>query len=432
MLAKAVLRTTGKVLLRPFLALWRIALPRVVVPVYHTLYLIRRRIQRFVRPAKNRLMYLLANRHTIHTAAVAVAVTAGVVNFQLTDVRAETYGKRSLMYGLLTADEQVLVDEYVDTSALATASPVKYREGVLSAPIGASTGVSPNMASTIVAGGTLSSLAIAEGTESVAPRDAVETYTIQEGDTLYGIASRFGISLNTLLWANSLTVRSTLKPGTTLTILPVSGVLHTVKSGDTLARISSSYGVEQDKIVAYNKLGDGSSLTVSEKLIIPGGELRAPTPTVRPSTSTVATIISSPTTATPKSSDTAGALMIWPTDLAYVVRGLSWYHTGLDIDCNGRADGTSTNDNYAAADGIVQYSGWKTGYGNTVEINHGNGLVTRYGHFHALYVQSGQSVTSGTPLGRCGSTGKSTGTHLHFEVIANGKFMNPYNYVKRP
>lgn len=122
--------------------------------------------------------------------------------------------------------------------------------------------------------------------------------------------------------------------------------------------------------------------------------------------------------------------MLWPTDGHYIVRGLSWYHTGVDIDCDGHNNGTSTQDNYAAADGVVQYAGWKGGYGITVEINHGNGLVTRYGHFYSLYVESGQSVTTGTPLGRCGSTGNSSGTHLHFEVVGNGRFKNPLEYIR--
>ena len=122
--------------------------------------------------------------------------------------------------------------------------------------------------------------------------------------------------------------------------------------------------------------------------------------------------------------------MLWPTDLTYIVRGRSWYHTGVDIDCNGHRDGTSTNDNYAASDGIVQFAGVKSGYGITVEINHGNGIITRYGHNHLLYVSKGQQVTAGTPIGRCGSTGNSTGTHLHFEVVANGTYMNPLEYLR--
>ncbi len=128
--------------------------------------------------------------------------------------------------------------------------------------------------------------------------------------------------------------------------------------------------------------------------------------------------------------------MVWPSDGHYIVRGLSWYHTGVDIDCNGQANGTSTNDNYAAADGVVTFAGprfvgLRGGYGNLVIIDHGNGLSTRYGHNYSLYVKTGQTVTAGTPIGRCGSTGNSTGTHLHFEVInSSGRYLNPLEYIR--
>lgn len=430
--AKALLRLAFSGVARPFFAVVRPLLVRVVVPVYHALYLVRRRLQRFYRPAKNRLMYAVANRHAFHTVAIGIAIAAGIANVQLTDVRAETYGERSLMYGLVTNDEQELIDEYSDPTAVVESAPVKYLSaGNLSVPVGTSGIVSDEtiVASSIVSGSTLSSLAISEASASIAPREVIETYTVQDGDTLSTVAADYGISLNTLLWANGLTVRSLVKPGQTLSILPVSGVKHTVKSGDTIARISKSYGVDQSEIIAYNRLDDTGTLSVGETLVVPGGEIQAPAPTSRRDAVT-RVLTSTPTTSTTSTTKNAGASMLWPTDLSYIVRGLSWYHTGVDIDCNGHANGTSTNDNYAAADGIVQYSGWRNGYGNTVEINHGNGIVTRYGHHYSLYVQSGQSVSAGTPIGRCGSTGKSTGTHLHFEVISNGGFVNPLSYIR--
>lgn len=424
---KAASRFVVKVLARPFAAVWRFSLPRIVVPGYHALYTLRRRIAHWYRPAKNRLMFAVANRHMFHTVAVGVALTAGIVNLQLDDVRAETYGQRSLMYGIATNNTEQLIDQYADITAITQAVPVKYLSaGVLSAPL--ETGeTSDTMTSTTVVGGALSSLAISEDRASVAPREAVEDYTVQDGDTLSTIAAQYGVSLNTLLWANGLSVRSVVKPGQTLKILPVSGVLHTVKSGDTVARIAKTYNVTEDQILAYNNIDDATGLQVTQSLVIPGGEMKAPTPTTRKAA------VSSIFTAAPSSSNaraSTGAKMLWPTDLSYIVRGRSWYHTGVDIDCNGHADGTSTNDNYAAADGIVQFAGVKSGYGTVVEINHGNGIVTRYGHNHVLYVTKGQQVTSGTPIGRCGSTGNSTGTHLHFEVIANGAFMNPLEYLR--
>jgi len=116
--------------------------------------------------------------------------------------------------------------------------------------------------------------------------------------------------------------------------------------------------------------------------------------------------------------------MIWPTDLRTITQYYGWRHTGVDIDCGW------DNTNYAAMDGIVESSGWNGGYGYAIDINHGNGITTRYGHNASLYVSAGQYVSQGQAIGLCGTTGRSTGTHLHFEVIASGRFKNPLEYVR--
>lgn len=107
------------------------------------------------------------------------------------------------------------------------------------------------------------------------------------------------------------------------------------------------------------------------------------------------------------------------------ITGAEIFHKGIDI---GASQGNSI---FAYANGTVSYAGWKSGYGNFVEINHGNGLVTRYGHMSAIYVKEGQQVTAGQRIGAVGSTGTSTGPHLHFEVIINGINKNPQNYLYR-
>ncbi len=424
-----------KVVARPFLAVGRVVLPHLVVPVYHGLYLLRRRLEHWYRPAKNKFMYALANRHMLHIVAVVIAVVAGVVNFQLGTVRAETYGQRSLMYGLVTQHSEQLTDEYANVTHISASAPVKYLAGsTLTPSLDANTliGYEQVPSSMVVGSSSLSALTIADGSASVAPREKIETYIVGSGDTLSTIASRYGISLNTLLWANKLTSRSLVKPGQSLTILPVSGIAATVKKGDTIARIAKLYSVDQSKIIAFNKLDASGTLTVGQQVIIPGGSALYVAPAVK--TSTAGRVLTAvPTTAKPSTARYAGAKMLWPTDLTYIVRGLSWSHSGLDVDCNGHSNGTSTNDNYAAMDGVVSYAGWRNGYGNTVEIQHANGLMTRYGHHYSLYVKTGQTVTAGAPLGRCGSTGTSTGTHLHFEVIGQGgrhDFRNPLEYLR--
>lgn len=376
-------------------------------------------------------MLVVTNRFTIHVAVAVIAAVVAVLNIQTTEVRAETFGERSLMYQLVTRQDFELIEEgAVDVQALEV-SNISYRDktALTSYTRGIDFVYSEDSAIALVSGSSIAAPTISESAESTAPRTAIETYTVQDGDTLSTIAEKFDISLNTLLWANNLTVRSVLKPGATLEILPTSGVSHTVSSGDTLTKIADKYEVEEDEILEFNRLASADDLVTGETLIVPGGVIQAPTPstssaitrifTTTPSTSSVPT-----TTSTIEPTVTGTGAMVWPTDLRTITQYYGWSHTGLDIDCG------FTHDNYAADAGIVQFTGWKGGYGYTVEINHGNGLVTRYGHHASMYVTAGQQVYAGQPIGRCGTTGRSTGTHLHFEVMANGRFRNPLEYIR--
>ena len=377
-------------------------------------------------------MVLVTNRFAIHVTVIVIASSAILLNVQTTEVRAETFGERSLMYAIATDQETTLIEEFASENALIETVAVSYRDqtGLSSRTRGVDFISGNEVPLSILGGGALTSLTTSEGLESVAPRTEVETYIVQGGDTLSTIATRFGISLNTLLWANDLSVSSVLKPGAELTILPVSGVQHTVASGDTLDSIAEEYEAEGTEIIAFNRLASANDIIIGEQIIVPGGSVEAPAPP--PRSTTVTSVFTPPTTSStiPTTTSTiqptteASGVMVWPTDLRVITQYYGWNHTGLDIDCK------FTNDNYAADDGIVQFSGWKGGYGYTIEINHGNGLVTRYGHHASLYVEAGEQVVKGQAVGRCGTTGRSTGTHLHFEVISGGRFRNPLEYIR--
>jgi LysM repeat protein len=408
------------------------ALHYIVLPVYGLLFALHKRLSTWYRPAKNRFMFFLSNRYTIHGAVLLVVLVAAGANLQLSQARAEadTFGEKSLLYAIVTDQSVEVIDEYVDYSRPVSSQVID--ESTLRPFLPANSPDPATPTSLVLGEGILSQTSVSSTTaDTLAPREGTVTYTVGTGDTLSTIAHKFGITLNTLLWANNLTVRSVIKPGNSLSILPVSGVEHTVKSGDTVNAVAKKYGVNAADVLAYNKLPTGTALKVGTKLIVPGGEFKAPVAVSPVRNVAVKDIFTgTPSSVGAPGTKPAAGKMLWPTDLKYVVRGLSWTHTGLDIDCDGHANGTSTNNNYAAADGIVQFSGAKRGYGNTVEINHGNGIVTRYGHFYQLYVKAGEQITMGTPLGKCGSTGNSTGTHLHFEVVVNGKFKNPLDYLR--
>lgn len=439
--AKAMIFRAARYFAVIFRPIIRFVLSYIFVPMYRVLFASRRQIVHWYRPAKNRVMFFLTNRAVMHIVMVGVVSGTAVINLGMDSVRAETLDafNKSLAYAVITQEESPVIEEFADADPLALRGDASnyLSSASLSAPLGAIDGQITVLSSTasLAGGGALAVPVIADASASVAPRESVETYIVTEGDTISTIAAQFGLSVNTILWANNLSVRSVLKLGQSLTILPSSGVLHTVKSGDTLIKIASTYSAESSDILSANALEDSSAITVGQTLMIPGGKPPAVV-AAKPSASSIRNVF----VPTPSTSGTGPASstsrMVWPSDGHYVVRGLSWYHTGVDIDCNGQANGTSTNDNYAAADGVVAFAGprfvgLRGGYGNLVIIDHGNGLSTRYGHNYSLYVTTGQVVTAGTPIGRCGSTGNSTGTHLHFEVINSaGKYLNPLEYIR--
>jgi LysM repeat protein len=265
---------------------------------------------------------------------------------------------------------------------------------------------------------------IRETRTQVAARAQAQSYVVQDDDTLGQIAEKFSLNLTTILWSNNLTFRSTIRPGQALTIPPVDGVSYAVRSGDTLLAIARRYSANTEEIVRFNKLDPDETLQIGQALMIPNGQPPAPAAPSR--SASFSQIFSAPTPATggERGSATGTGEWVWPTDWRVITQYFTWRHTGIDID------GDYTTNSYAAADGEVVYAGWRRGYGLTVEIDHGNGIMTRYGHHSSLYVKAGDIVSAGQAIARTGTTGRSTGTHLHFEVIVNGRFKNPLEYVR--
>lgn len=246
-------------------------------------------------------------------------------------------------------------------------------------------------------------------------RRTPETYAVVAGDTIAGIAARFGVSIDTVLWANKLSVRSVIRPGNTLTIPPVSGILHTVVRNDTIAKIAQRYRVKPEDVVAWNQLANASDLRLGETLVIPGGRMPAPPAPVQTSRTVLI-----PSRQTPNSSG-----LIWPSACRRITQGFSWRHTGLDIACG------KGNALRAVADGIVIIAGWnRGGYGYQVVIDHGDGRRTRYAHASQLNAKVGDEVRQGDVVALEGTTGRSTGPHNHFELYVNGRRVNPLQYIR--
>jgi murein DD-endopeptidase MepM/ murein hydrolase activator NlpD len=258
----------------------------------------------------------------------------------------------------------------------------------------------------------------------------METYRVKSGDTLTGIASKYGISMMTIWWANNLKSKDDLHLGQILTIPPVTGLVLTVSASDTLASLAARYGVDEQAILEANKLED-PNLVVGQVLAIPGaiGEgIPVPKPPANQSSGGGGGGGGGSTRAPATYS---GGAFSWPVSGGgnYISQYYHYGHYGLDI----AADyGSSVQ---AAGGGTVIFAGWKgNGGGYQVWIAHGSGLYTTYNHMSAISVGSGQGVSAGQQVGRIGQSGRATGPHLHFEVWRGGVWdggsrVNPLAYL---
>src|SRR3989344_4032678 len=241
-------------------------------------------------------------------------------------------------------------------------------------------------------------------------------YEVKGGETLTTIADKFDISIDTIKWANNLS-SDTIKPGQKLRILPVTGVAHTVKPGDTIYAIAKRYKVDAQVIVnwQFNDFADldtfalepGTVLMVPEGVIetAPAGPRRRAVPkfyATRP----------------------GGGRFIWPTN-GSISQYPIWYHMALDISNRSLPPVVAADSGTVVLTAQLRY-----GYGNHIIIDHGDGFRTLYAHLSQINVSNGQKVSQGQVIGVVGSTGRSTGPHLHFEVRQGGTLLNPSQYLR--
>jgi len=267
-------------------------------------------------------------------------------------------------------------------------------------------------------------------------------HTVKEGDTVEGLANRYNVSKDTILWANHLDNERLIRPGDELLILPVDGVLHTVGRGQTLSRIAELYAIPQENIAEQNSI-QGGFILAGQDLIIPGGKPIVGKPVIASADRPTPVIPDTPVKADPNvpapsqpvvvaeeiAPPTPGVLQKPCSDTCFITQYFTAGHYALDMQERGGGP------IYAAEAGTVTRTdyGWSGGYGNVIEIDHGNGLVTLYGHNKELYVEVGDSVQRGQKIAWMGNTGLvygKTGIHVHFEVQVNGVKKNPLLYLQ--
>ncbi len=275
-------------------------------------------------------------------------------------------------------------------------------------------------------------------------RRSDEEYIVKGGDTLSSIAASYdGLSVETILWANDMTEKSYIKPGDKLLIPRSNGVLVKAQKGDTIYTLAKKYSASDQAIVDANWLDYPFDLTVGQQIFIPDGKKPAPVAPKPVYASTPSFSVANqykPRTTTSGGDPNVGKFLGWPVagGAGVISQYYSYYHTGVDIASN------ALPNIVAPAGGTVVFAGCSgycpplgstyggSGYAWSIQIDHGNGYTTWYAHLKNIYVRSGQSVGRGEVIGQMGSTGRSTGPHVHFEVRRGSSYgtqVNPRLYT---
>ncbi len=278
------------------------------------------------------------------------------------------------------------------------------------------------------------------------PRQEMVTYTVLDGDTVFGIAEKFGLEPQTILWGNYnvlLDDPHSLRPGQVLNILPVNGVYWEWLGGIPFGEWAEFYGVTAADIIDFpgnkidkNTVGDyqNANIKTGTWLVIPGGAREfvnwsAPLGVTRENPASARVLGAG--ACDPVSGGAVGyGTYVYPTN-KHFLSGFDYNektnHRGIDLA------GSEGEGVYAADAGVVVYSGWNDyGYGNMIMIDHGNGFQSLYAHLSAIYRGCGQSVGQGEGIGAIGSTGRSSGAHLHFELMTLTWKVNPWDYLPPP
>lgn len=264
-------------------------------------------------------------------------------------------------------------------------------------------------------------------------RVGITTYEVKAGDSVFGIGKQFNIKPETVLWANTDLLQDNpndLTIGMKLKIPAVDGVIVKWKSSDTIESVAARYKTSADAILTWpdNHIDlINPKIATGAEIMVPGGSRELHTwvvPTIWRPNSGAERGIESQCGAGGTALGTG--TFVWPT-VSRLISGNDFWsgHLGIDI---GAVMGAPV---YASDTGVVVYAGpISGGYGNMVMLDHGNGFHTVYAHLSKIMVGCGQNVRQGSTIAYSGSTGNSTGPHLHFEIRYLSSFVNPHDYIR--
>ncbi len=405
----------------------------IVLPLYRLGVLLRLRINHLALPVRGVMLFFITNRYLLHVTTGILALSIIGNNLQSRQAHAQDVGQKSLLFVLATDQRTEIIEEEIrydtmgkNTKYLGASTLV----GIPHIDFDYDETVDAVIPSRSVPGTIAAQPMAAPSPGPATPRTNTETYVVQEHDTISSIADRMGVNVGSILWNNHLTARQYIRPGDTLRIPAVSGILIKIKSGDSLSKLAKRYNGDEQEIANFNGLSLDQRLALGTELLIPGGQppqieetrtrilargseerLAAPTPVPKPADAELG--------------DLPSTRMLWPTPSRTITQYYGWRHTGVDID------GDFSSPIYASADGLVEKAGWNSGgYGLMLLLSHPNGMLTRYGHASKLFVKTGDTVKRGQVIAMVGTTGRSTGTHLHYEIYLNDSRVNPLAFTR--
>jgi murein DD-endopeptidase MepM/ murein hydrolase activator NlpD len=433
-LIRTVLAAFLSFILKPVLALLNFVFLKLFAKIYLAYLSFAKNVgwNRF----KGNFLSFLFSRKTVHlllAILVVIVAVGGLSGRQLNAKPLSDSASQTLISGLITSEfsdgqNYDLIEETAGTDQIAPGPGTQYYDNSAMAvnKMKIATGTEETEQAVLAdlgdqGDGMIVKPEMASTAKSKKTRKGPIEYVVQPGDVVGTIAANFDISVNTILWENNLSAYSLIRPGDKLIILPATGLTHKVAKNETLGAIAGKYGVDASEILLANNLPEDAKLAVGQSLFVPGGKkVYYAAPAASAGYNPVAVIKD-----LLKPAAVIAGKMLWPTVGHTITQYFSWRHAGLDI---ANKIGTPV---YAAESGQVIDAGWsKAGYGNKVDIDNGGGMVTRYGHASKLLVKKGDYVNKGDVIMLMGSTGKSTGPHVHFEVRINGRVQNPLSYVR--
>ncbi len=231
-------------------------------------------------------------------------------------------------------------------------------------------------------------------------------HVVKPGENLSAIAQEYGVSIDTICGSNGLRSYDFIRSGIRLRIPNKDGILYRMKRGNSITSLARKYRVSLKKIITENDLQNPDFIAVDTEIFIPDAK---PLNIMRG--------------------------FMWPVAGRYITCGYGWRHDPFQRKNREFHQGIDIRSRYewirASKYGKVTYTGWLGGYGRTIVVAHPGGWKTLYGHLSRIIVKRGQHVKQGQPIGKSGNTGRSTGPHLHFEILKAGLHINPYKYLKR-